>query len=116
MDLHACGQGTVRQEVIESGVDQDLCAGLSRKSSALGYLLHPGGRGLDMRAIAVTYVQAKPGIIRHDIRGQASTLVDVMKPRGRLNMFAHQIDAMGAEFCCMHSAPSKPGTPSSMCA
>src|SRR2546423_1050277 len=110
MDLHACCQGTVRQEIVETGVDQDLCAGLSRKSSALGYLLHPGSRGFNMRSIFVAHIQAKPGIIRHDIRCHTTTLVDVMKPCSRLNVFSHQVEAMCEEFCRMHSTPPKPGT------
>ena len=69
-----------------------------------------------MRAVAITHIQAKPGIIRHDIRCHPGALVDVMEPRSWLNMFAHQVDAMSEDFCRMYSAPPKPGAPRSMCA
>src|SRR5258708_16536789 len=114
MGLHTLGERSVRQEIVEAGVNQDLCGGLSRKSRAFSYLLRPGSRCLDMRAIAVTYIQAKPGIIRHNIWCQSSTLVDIMEPRGRFNMLAHQVNALGEKLCRMHSAPSKPGTSSGM--
>src|SRR5271167_544998 len=39
-----------------------------------------------------------------------------MEPRRRFNMFAHQVDAMGEEFCRMHRTAPKPGTSSGMCA
>src|SRR5258708_6941086 len=99
MGLHTRSERSVRQEVVEASVHQDPGGGLSRKSRAFSYLFRPGRRCLDMRAIAVTYIQTEPGIIRHDIRCQSGALVDVMEPRGRFNMFAHQVDAMGEKFC-----------------
>src|SRR5436853_7354979 len=116
MDLHACSQGTIRQEVIEAGVDQNFRPGLSRKSSTLSYVLHPDGRSFDMRAVFIAYIQANPGIIGYDIWCHPTTLIDIMQPCRRLNMFTHQVEAMREEFCRMHSTPPKPGSFCSMCA
>src|SRR5947209_20237810 len=104
----------VRQEVVETRVDKDLSAGLGCKSSTLSYLLHPGSRGPDTRAIAVTHIHAKPGIIRHDIQWPPGALVDVLERRSLHNMVSNEVDAMSEELRRTHSAPTKPGTSRSM--
>src|SRR5258708_13369178 len=101
MGLHTLGERSVRQEVVEAGVNQDLCGGLSRKSRAFSYLLRPGSRCLNMGAIAVTYVQAKPGIIRHNIWCQSSTLVDIMDPPARFTILAHHVNPSRKSLCPM---------------
>src|SRR5258706_3226034 len=115
MDLHACRQWTVRQEVVESRIDQNLCSSLRSKGSALSYLLHPGSSGLDMGTIAVAHIQAQPGIIRNNIGCHASAFIDIMNPCGRLDVLAHQVESMREEFCRMYRTPSQPGSPCGMC-
>src|SRR5207302_10545009 len=95
--LHAVGQGAIWQQVVDTGVDQSHHPRLSGKGRALGDLLDPGGRSLNVRPVDVAHKQPDPGVVGHDIGSLSALLEDVVDARGRLDVFAHEIDAVGSE-------------------
>ena len=54
--LHALGQGAIRQQVVETGVDKGYNARLGGEGRALGDLLDPGRRSLDVSSVDVAHI------------------------------------------------------------
>src|SRR5216683_6641503 len=114
MDLHALGQWLIRQQIVETGIDQRLASGLGSQGRALDNLLDPGRRSRDMRAINIADIKADARVVWHNIGRLSAGLDDIVDTRGRLNMFAHEVDPMQAEFSGVHGAAAQPGRATSM--